>query len=208
MASFSEMSPRAQILLLLGFAAAIVFAAEYAWLDSYRQNNEQMQTKLDQLRANNERLRPYERRLELLRAENRTLERQLQTLLTSVPEQKATDDFIREMEQSARESSVHIRRITAKAVVHKEFYIETPYELLLDGSYSGLSTFYDRLAHLQRIVNVNDLQLTALNREGGAPVSGAGGYRYHPSETASAICTVTTFFSQSSSGPLADAKKE
>src|SRR2546430_7071569 len=61
------------------------------------------------------------------------LSKQLDTLKTIVPEEKETDEFIRLLQGAASASSVQIRRLTAQAIVPKEYHYEMPFEVQADG---------------------------------------------------------------------------
>lgn len=198
MPSFNDMSPRSQLLLFAVLAVVLFFIGEYALLSGARTANAATEQQIQSIEAQNAVLRPYERRAELLRAQNQTLQRQLNTLLTIVPTQQATDQFVRDLEFTAQRSSVNIRKIDVKPVIRKDFYVAAPYELSLDGSYSDLQRFYGNLAHLQRIVNVDGLALKSLSANDSS-------YPYGFGESVSADCTVTTFFSSeaSSAAPAA-----
>lgn len=190
MAQFNDMPPRSQFLLLLVLAIVVFLAGEYAWLSPMRTANAATAQQLAQLQEQNNSLKPYARRTELLRAENRTLERQLQTLLNIVPSKEATDQFLRAIHQAALDSAVHIRSISAQPVVRKQFYTAAPYRVALDGGYGDLQAFYRRLAGMQRIVNVNAISLQRLTS------TSHGQFPYTPGESVKADCTLTTFYSQ------------
>jgi len=63
---------------------------------------------------------------------------QLDTLKTIVPEEKETDEFIRLIQGAAGASNVQIRRLTALAIVPREFHYEMPFEVQADGPYFNL----------------------------------------------------------------------
>ena len=188
MPSFQDMSPRAQVLLFAVLAVVLFFLGQYALLSGARADNAATETQIQSIDRQNAQLRPYARQAELLRAENQTLQRQLDTLLSIVPTQQATDQFVRDLQDTAERSAVFIRKISVKSLVRKEFYVAAPYDLTLDGSYADLQRFYANLGRLQRIVNVDALALKGIGRN-------EGNYPYTPGESVSADCTVTTFFS-------------
>lgn len=188
MASFQDMSPRTQVLLFAVLAAVLFFVGQYSLLSGARADNDATEQQIQSIDRQNAQLRPYARQAELLRAENQTLQRQLDTLLSIVPTQQATDQFVRDLQETAERSSVFIRKISVKSLVRKEFYVAAPYVLTLDGSYADLQNFYAQLGRLQRIVNVDALALKGIGRNDS-------NYPYAPGESVSADCTVTTFFS-------------
>ena len=67
-----------------------------------------------------------------------------------------------------------IRTFIPKPPVMKDYYVETPYSVRLDGTYYNCLNFFDRLAHEQRIMSVSGLSLGT--PEGG----GMGSYKVAP----------------------------
>ena len=130
------------------------------------------------------------------------LKDQLATLASIVPDQPATDEFISMIQQSGVSTSVNVRSFVAKPLVTKDLYIEMPFALHVDGTYYELISFFDRLAHAQRIATVSDLTL-------GAPQGGGlGSYKVSPSETVGANCTVTTYYNRPAPPPGATPAKK
>src|SRR2546428_13556622 len=84
------------------------------------------------------------------------LSKKLETLKTIVPEEKETDEFIRLLQGAASASNVQIRRLTAQAVVPKEYHYEMPFEVQADGPYFNILDFFPRLGRLSPIINVVD----------------------------------------------------
>src|SRR6266576_2840222 len=78
------------------------------------------------------------------------LKQQMDALKTIVPEEKETDEFIRLLQGAASASSVQIRRLTAQAIVPKEYHYEMPFEVQADGPYFNILDFFGRLGRLSR----------------------------------------------------------
>jgi type IV pilus assembly protein PilO len=123
------------------------------------------------------------------------LEKQLETLRSIVPDEQATDEFMRSVFAEGLSSNVNIRTFVPKPQVVRDFYVEMPFSLRLDGTYYSLMNFFDRLAHEQRIVSVAGLSL------GGPEGGGMGSYTVNSSETVGANCMLITYFNK----PLAAA---
>ena len=104
------------------------------------------------------------------------LEKQLESLRSIVPEEQATDDFMKTVFEDGRAAEVNIRTFIPQALAPKDIYTEVPFNLRLDGTYYGLLAFFERLAHEQRIVSVSGLSLGA--PEGG----GMGLFKVHGGE--------------------------
>ena len=78
-------------------------------------------------------------------------------------------------------------------VSNKEFYSEVPFAIDIDGPYYSVLNFFQRVAELERIVNVGNMQMG--NTKSGSAAKVKGQYTYAPGETVLASCTATTFFS-------------
>ena len=118
------------------------------------------------------------------------LSKQLDTLKTIVPEEKETDEFIRLLQGAASASNVQLRRLTAQAIVPRDFHYEMPFEVQADGPYFNLMDFFGRLGRLSRIINVGDLDFADPDKTKGTK------YAIRPGTTVSAVFTATTFFTK------------
>jgi type IV pilus assembly protein PilO len=115
------------------------------------------------------------------------LETQLETLRSIVPDEQAADEFLKSVFAAGVGAGVYVRTFIPRPPVAKDFYVEIPFNLRLDGTYFGLLNFFDRLAHEQRIMSVSGLSL-------GAPQGGGmGSYTVSPNETVGANCVLTTY---------------
>jgi Tfp pilus assembly protein PilO len=115
-------------------------------------------------------LQVYQQRYGELKQQMDALSKQLETLKTIVPEDKDTDEFIRLLQGAASASNVQLRRLTAQAIVSKEYHYEMPFEVQADGPYFNILDFFGRLSRLSRIIN--------------------------PGTTVAAVFTATTFFTK------------
>jgi Tfp pilus assembly protein PilO len=148
-------------------------------------------------------LQVYRQRYGELKQQMDALSKQLDTLKTIVPEEKETDEFIRLIQGAASASNVQIRRLTAQAIVPREFHYEMPFEVQADGPYFNLMDFFGRLGRLSRIINVGDLEFDDPDKSKGTK------YPVRPGTTVSAIFTATTFFTKPAdvvAAPAAGAK--
>jgi len=76
---------------------------------------------------------------------------------------------------------VQIRRLTAQAIVSKEYHYEMPFEVQADGPYFNLLDFFGRLGRLSRIINVGDLSFDDPDKAKGTK------YPVRPGTTVSGI---------------------
>jgi len=197
MAGFREMPVVVQILLAVVIAAVVGGGVWYVWVKPVNDDNEQKQVALDQKKADNETLRRYERDLPGLEREIASLQQQLEIQRTIVPDEKEAPGFMHLMQDTAASAGIEIRRYTAMPVQTREFYTEVPYQIDIDGSYYAVVNFFERVAKLQRIINIGGLQMATPKRGTEAKVKST--FTYAPNESVVANCMATTFFNHDSS---------
>jgi type IV pilus assembly protein PilO len=193
MAKFGEMSTGSKALILL--LVAVIIGAVYYFLfySSKNQENAQLNAKIKDKLAENARLREFEPKLAQLTRDMAILEQQIEREKKVVPDDKDADQFIRLLHDPAAASGIEIRRYTAMPVANHEFYSEVPFAIDIDGPYYSVMIFFQKVSELERIVNIDNLQLANPKMSSAAKVKAS--YQYAPGETIVASCTATTFFS-------------
>src|SRR5260370_22631522 len=145
----------AVVLVLVGvYVTGSPIARERDEVDEAVQKRAKLSQEVQQLSV-------YKQRYAELKQQMDALSKRLDTLKTIVPEEKETDEFIRLLQGAASSSSVQIRRLTAQAIVPKEYHYEMPFEVQADGPYFNLLYLFVRLGRLSRIINVCDLSFDA-----------------------------------------------
>jgi type IV pilus assembly protein PilO len=193
MAKFGEMSLGARAGILFVAAVMVGAAYYYVYFNPMYQANQQLDAKIKEKKAENDTLRMFEPKLVEVNRNMAILQQQLEIQKRIVPEDKDADQFIKLLHDTAATSGIEIRRYTALPVGNKEFYSEVPFAIDIDGPYYSVLNFFQRVAELERIVNVGNMQMGNTKSGGAAKVK--GNYAYAPGETVLASCTATTFFS-------------
>src|SRR5438309_11569474 len=189
-----EMSMGVQLIIAVVLVGVLVGVGLYVWpVKPLTEANTQAAALLKQKQDDNRRLQQFERDLPGLERQIASLQQQLEIQKTIVPDEKAAPDFMHLMQDTAASAGIEIRRYTTKPVVNREFYTEVPYDMDIDGPYYSVVNFFEKVAKLQRIINVNDLQIAGVKHGGDAKVKAT--YPYSPNESVVANCTTTTFFS-------------
>jgi len=199
--SFNDLPAAVQMVIFVLIGVLLGGAVFYVYVLPLKEKRDSLRKEVDRLTAENKLNEIFE--LERTQYLNRIaqLEKQLDTLRSIVPEEQATDDFMRMVFENGRASAVNIRTFIPQALAPKDIYTEMPFNLRLDGTYYELLTFFERLAHEQRIVSVSGLSLGS--PEGG----GMGAFKLHPGETVGANCVLTTYFSRVSTAAPSTPKK-
>ncbi|PWT90087.1 MAG: hypothetical protein C5B56_06035 [Proteobacteria bacterium] len=190
---FRDMSVIMQALLAVAIAVVLVLIGVYVPISPVaRERDEVDQAVQKRTKLNQEvtQLQVYQQRYGELKQQMDALNKQLDTLKTIVPEEKETDEFIRLIQGAATASNVQLRRLTAQAIVPKEYHFEMPFEVQADGPYFNILDFFGRLSRLSRIINVGDLQFDDPDKAKGTK------YPVRPGTTVSGTFTATTFFTK------------
>jgi type IV pilus assembly protein PilO len=204
---FRDMSVIMQGLVAAAIAVVLVLVGVYVPVSPVAQERgavEKAVGERTQLNQEVTQLQVYKQRYGELKQQMDALSKQLDTLKTIVPEEKEVDEFIRLVQGAASSSNVQLRRLTAKAVVPRDYHYEMPFEVQADGPYFNLLDFFGRLGRLSRIVNVGDLTFDDPEKSKGTR------YATRPGTTVSGIFTATTFFTKpadtGAAAPAAGAK--
>jgi type IV pilus assembly protein PilO len=198
MTKFTEMSKMAQLGLICGLVVAVTMALYILVFKPMDDQNNADRLKLLAKQKDIEMLRPFERNLPELDRQIESLKEQMEIQRRIVPDEKEADQFMHIMQDTASSAGIEIRRYVAKPTATREFYVEVPFEVELDGPYYSMLRFFEKVSRLERIINVSNLQLAGLK-------GGGGSYQYAPGESVSGTCTTTTFFSHDPSQPAAPA---
>src|SRR5258707_13005370 len=190
---FRDMSVIMQALVAAAVAVVLVLVGVYvpgSPIARERDEVDEAVQKRAKLSQEVQQLSVFKQRYGELKQQMDALSKQLETLKTIVPEEKETDEFIRLLQGAASTSNVQIRRLTAQAIVPKEYHYEMPFEVQADGPYFNLLDFFGGLGRLSRIINVGDLSFYDPDKAKGTK------YPIRPGTTVSAVFTATTFFTK------------
>ncbi|MGB7592830.1 MAG: type 4a pilus biogenesis protein PilO [Terriglobia bacterium] len=199
--SFNDLPAAVQIAIFVLIAVLLGGGVFYFYVLPLKDQRDSLRNQVDGLTAENKLNQIFEQQRKQYLNRIAQLGKQLDTLRSIVPEEQATDDFMRMVFEDGRATEVNVRTFVPQAIAPKDIYTEMPFNLRLDGTYYGLLSFFDRLAHEQRIVSVSGLSLGP--PEGG----GMGAFKLHPGETVGANCVLTTYFSQVSTAAPSTPKK-
>ena len=147
----------------LGVAAlvAAIICGGFYWF-YYSDALEQQKRKEDQLAKLQQEIRALEataNRLPEFQREVQALEARLETLKRILPPEKEMPDLMRRVQYLAAQSSLRVAKFTPTATQQKEFYLEVPISLDLEGTYHNLGAFFDRISRMSRLVNMGTIRI-------------------------------------------------
>ena len=188
-----DMSVVMQALIAAAIAVVLILAGVYVPGSPVARERDEVDKAVQQRAKLNQEvtsLQVYQQRYGELKQQMDALSKQLDTLKTIVPEEKEVDEFIRLVQGAASASNVQLRRLTAQAVVPRDYHFEMPCEVQADGPYFNLLDFFGRLGRLSRIINVGDLEFADPDKAKSTK------YPIRPGTTVSGTFIATTFFTK------------
>ncbi len=137
------------IVLLYVFLFHIPRSVEIATKQGRRLSFEKERTKLQTSLKDRE-----ESRAEILQVEGRFNEVKAQ-----LPEQKEIPELLRQVSNLGRDSGLEVTLFRQKPEILHDLYAEVPVEMAVRGGYHQIALFFDKVRHLDRIVNVSDISM-------------------------------------------------
>jgi type IV pilus assembly protein PilO len=188
--NFTDLPGSVQAAILVAVAAAAAGGVFYYFVMPMKDQNDRLAADVAKLKAENDKNEAFKQQqvgyINLIKQ----LESQLETLRSIVPDEQDTDDFMKSVFADGTGTGTEIRTFIPGVPVTRDYYVEMPFTVRLDGTFYNLLNFFDRLSHEQRIMSVSGLAL-------GTPQGGGmGSYNVSKSETVGANCVLTTYYNK------------
>ncbi|MEZ4467885.1 MAG: type 4a pilus biogenesis protein PilO, partial [bacterium] len=120
--------------------------------------------------------------LEERRNEIQELKRLRDEMRSRLPDNAEIAELLQQIHSQAKIVGLEISRFERGEMLREALYARIPVKMILTGTFSQIASFYFNLGQLQRIVNVQDIELTTIRR--GSDVS---------EERLVANCVATTY---------------
>jgi type IV pilus assembly protein PilO len=79
----------------------------------------------------------------------------------ALPQTKEIPSLLAAISESGQASKLEFLMFKPEKEIPKQFYAEIPVSIRVTGRYHDLAAFFDRVARLPRLVNINNIQLNA-----------------------------------------------
>jgi type IV pilus assembly protein PilO len=137
----------------------------YFYYSDALKEEEQKQKQLADLQTEIRALEATANRLPEFQREVQALEARLETLKRILPPEKEMPDLMRRVQYLAAQSSLGIQKFNPATVVQREFYLEVPVNIDVNGTYHNLGAFFDRISRMSRLVNVGNVKIKAQSNQ-------------------------------------------
>lgn len=159
-----------------GFAVLLLFSL-YLWWTFYHGDIEEQYTKLQQevekLQVKKVQEQRIARNLGKYEEEVRVYDTKLDLLLLELPDRKQIPSFLSSIETLAHETGLEVIKFSPTPEQYEGFYARVPVNIETRGTFHKLATFFDEVAHLNRIVNIDDIDLTTVKEDKDKIIIGA-----------------------------------
>jgi type IV pilus assembly protein PilO len=108
-------------------------------------------------------------------------QQQLEDFKNKLPNEKETSELMTQIQNLAAENQLKITTFTPQPISQRDFYVDWPIQMTLEGNYHNLASFFEQVGNLGRLVNIGEVSLRAMD---DTTVR---------NRTLGATCTATTF---------------
>jgi type IV pilus assembly protein PilO len=97
--------------------------------------------------------------LEKFQAKMQQAEAQFKIAMRALPEKEEIPSLLTNVSKSGQDVGLEFLLFEPKPEIKKEFYAEIPVAMNIRGDYHNLAVFFDKVARLSRIVNINNITI-------------------------------------------------
>ncbi len=161
-----------QVLIFAGAALGIVIAAYALWpnLGDMRAKIAEYEEVYTDKQAEIRKGQAAEQRLPELEREIAAKKQQLTDLEQILPNDRETGDLLRYVKNLGDQSNLDLKSFAPGGLRPAEFYQEFPIDMQVVGRYHDLGIFLDRVSKYSRIINVDNLRISAAKKERGRTI--------------------------------------
>jgi len=140
--------------ILIGPFVYFVYLPKTETIDKLTKTHEKLENKLAQLKRKAAKLKRLE-------AEKKQKETEFKIVRKALPNQKDIPDLLATISRAGSDSGLEFISFKPLKPKKKGFYAEIPVKLQVKGGYHNVAQFFDKVAQLPRIVNMQNVNIKA-----------------------------------------------
>ncbi len=140
------------LVLLIGASVWFMFLPKYEEISSLEQRLQGLEKKLATAKINAAELGKFQAKMQ-------EAEAQFKIAMSALPEKEEIPSLLTSISKSGQEVGLEFLLFEPKAETRREFYAEIPVAMNIRGDYHNLAIFFDKVARLSRIVNINNITI-------------------------------------------------
>ena len=138
--------------LIAGFFIYFLFWPKFEQINRLNTNLDKLEKKLATAKRNARDLKKFQ-------AKMKEAEAKFQMAMKKLPEKQEIPSLLSSISDSGQQVGLEFLLFEPKAERKKEFYAEIPVAMNIKGDYHNLAVFFDKVARLSRIVNIQNIQI-------------------------------------------------
>lgn len=153
------------LIIGLVLAGLIVFGVQYALIGDIDNEIKSAEGTIKELDTKIEQGRSAQRKLPQFREEVHRLELELEKLRRILPSTRNTEEIIKKIKSLVDQGDFVLRRMAFPKLAPAQGsdpYAEWPITIQVDGRYHNLAILFNRLSNFSRIINVEQISISAL----------------------------------------------
>jgi type IV pilus assembly protein PilO len=140
------------LVVLFGAATWLLYLPKYDQITALDQKLLGLEKKLSTAKIN-------AAELEKFQAKMQEAEAQFKIAMRALPEKEEIPSLLTNVSKSGQDVGLEFLLFEPKPENKKEFYAEIPVAMTIRGDYHNLAIFFDKVARLSRIVNINNITI-------------------------------------------------
>lgn len=153
-------------LALFSALALVVYAGFWYFVTSgTRKDTKGLQDQIAVLQKANAEAQIASQRLSEFRTAYKNKQEELEELKALLPEQRELTKVLEGIEDRARTTGLSLRKFSPKDDVQQDFYSGKKIDVSVQSSFAGLRSFFDQMAHYQRIVSITNFEIKQLDNQ-------------------------------------------
>ncbi len=155
-----------QVALMAVLAGAMVLGVHYLFLQDMGKEIDKLRAEVETQDAKILEGRAIEQKLPEFEKEVANLQRKLGDIQQILPTGTETGDLLRWIKNMSDQSNLELKSFNPANLRPVDFYKEFPIEMDIVGRYHDLGMFLDRVSKYSRIINVDNLKMSAYTGPG------------------------------------------
>ncbi|MGD9232207.1 MAG: type 4a pilus biogenesis protein PilO [Desulfobacterales bacterium] len=139
-------------LLLVGPFVYFSFLPKITKINALKKEHTTLQTRLVTATAKANRLKYYQAKL-------KDAEIEFKIVTKKLPEKTEIPTLLSSVSQSGRDAGLEFLLFQPESEKNQDFYAEIPVSMKVAGNYHNVALFFDKVARLSRIVNIDDIKM-------------------------------------------------
>lgn len=158
---FGKLSKLYKILICLGLFVLLVgpfvyfsFLPKISKISALKKEQTSLETRLATAKAKANQLKYYQDKL-------KEAEMEFKIAMKKLPEKKEIPALLSSVSQSGRDAGLEFLLFQPGSEQNKDFYAEIPVSIKITGNYHNVALFFDKVARLSRIVNIDNIKMVS-----------------------------------------------